>query len=329
MTNQRAGDNDAAPVTSNAQAEDHDAAAAMCGEKSDPAMEQSVSPSKQSGRFKRLCRRINHEPPWWVSQIFVAVLVGLLVGGVTLFSGKYFSDIQARQSRQLENLRFVRDRAAKIPNQRSPFAHLDLEGQDLSGLQLSRASFNYANLNGADLGGSDLTDADLMGAKLRGASLSGANLAGANLCFADLTGANIESAKLPDAILGSANLTRANFQRAFLARAKFSHASFQVDEHTGEICPVVDEFGDDAPPNLTKTDLCSSDLAGADLKEASNLTSANLDHIHYDENTKWPDGFRPPKPSESLTPDGLPPPGRCPHPPASPSATRQSGPLGH
>ena len=213
MTNQQAGENDAdAPGTSNPQTEDHDAAAAICGEKPHTVTKQLVSRSKQPGRFKRLWRWINRQPPWWVSQILVAVLVGLLVGGVILFSGNHFNDIQARQARQfndiqarqarqLENLRFVRDRAATNPNQPFPFAHFDLEGQDLRLLQLPRASFNYANLSGADLAGSDLTDADLMGANLSGANLSAAILAGANLCNANLTGAYVYSADLADAIL--------------------------------------------------------------------------------------------------------------------------------
>jgi hypothetical protein len=52
MTNQQAGENDAdAPGTSNPQTEYHDAAAAICGEKSHTVTEPLVSRSKQSGRF--------------------------------------------------------------------------------------------------------------------------------------------------------------------------------------------------------------------------------------------------------------------------------------
>jgi len=109
-----------------------------------------------------------------VSQILVAVLVGLLVGGLILFSGNHFSDRQARHALQIENLRFVRDRVTATPNMPFPFAHFDLEGQDLSLLPLARAEFSSANLSGAQLSRSDLTHADLRNANLRGANLSGA-----------------------------------------------------------------------------------------------------------------------------------------------------------
>jgi uncharacterized protein YjbI with pentapeptide repeats len=303
MTNQQVPENDAgAPVmTSSPQAEDHDAAAAICGEKLHPVMKQSVSRSKQSGRFKRLCRWINREPPWWVSQVLVAGLVGLLVGSVIFLSGNHVSDIQARQARQLENLRFVRDRAATNPKQPFPFAHLDLGGQDLYLAQLPRANFVLANLSGADLAGADLTHADFMGANMRGANLSGAFLDGANLCHADLTDAYADSAIFPNAILTGANLTRANFQHVLLTNAMFSSATFH-GEHVEETCDVDNEAG--GPSNLTETKLCAAYLEGADLKAAVNLTSAKLNHIYYDEKTIWPDGFRPPKPSEALPPEG-------------------------
>jgi uncharacterized protein YjbI with pentapeptide repeats len=297
MTNPQAGEHDVGgPVTTSPQAEDHDAAAAICGEKSHTVTKQLVSRSKQSGRFKRLWRWINREPPWWVSQIFVAVLVGLLVGGLILFSGNHFSDLQARHALQLENLRFVRDRvAATTANGRFPFAHLDLEGQDLTQLPLAHADFRDANLSDANLSGADLTGADLSFANLRDAWLPGARLDGANLCGADLTDAIVYEAFFRDAVLVGANLTRAFFDKAALTGAKFSSSDW-------EFC---------GPANLTETNLCSSNLAGADLKAASNLTSAKLNHIHYDEKTIWPDGFRPPTPSEALSPGGITPFAHC------------------
>ena len=289
MANQHAAENDAgAPVTSSPQAEDHDAAAAICGEKPHTVTKQLVGRSKQPGRFKRLWRWINREPPWWVSQILVAVVVGLLVGGLILFSGNHFSDLQTRRALQLENLRFVRDRvAATTPNQQFQFAHFDLEGQDLNLLPLAHANFREANLSRARLAGADLTGADLAFANLRGADLDGAHLDGANLCHADLTDASALTATLRDAVLPGANLTRAYFSYAVLTGAKFSSSP-------KEFCDAT--FG---PPNLTETELCSSDLAGADLKAASNLTSAKLSHIHYDETTIWPERFQPP-PSQPL-----------------------------
>jgi hypothetical protein len=257
MTNQHAGGNDAGAVTSSPQAEDHDVAAAICGEESHTETKQeeshtetekSVSRSKQPGRFKRLWRWINRQPPWWVSQILVAGLVGVVVGGLILVSGNRFNDLQARHALQLENLRFVRDRAATNPNKPFPFGRLDLEGQDLSFLPLARADFNNAKLDRAQLLGSVLTHADFGYASLRSADVSGARLDGASLWRADLTGADFRYA-----------------------------------------------------------DLSFSELGAADLKGAD-LTGAKLDHIHYNQQTKWPDGFRPP-PSEELDPDNVPGPG--------------------
>jgi uncharacterized protein YjbI with pentapeptide repeats len=274
MANQQAEENDTdAPVTSSPQPEDHDAAAAICGEKSHTVVKQLVSRSKQPGRFKRLWRRSYAKPPWWVEQIFGAGIVGLLVaslvGGATVLSGKYFSDIQARQAQhfsdiqarqtlQLENLRFVRDRAAAAkPDEPFPFAGLDLEGQDLRELTLPHANFENANLTRAYLVGADLSGADLVHVSLRGAWLDPGDLEAADLCAADLTDARFDEASLRDAVLGGADLTRASFQDADLTGAKFGSSDKM--------------FFCKAAPNLTETDLCSSNLAGADLKRASNL----------------------------------------------------------
>ena len=297
MTNPQAGEHDVGvPVTSSPQAEDHDAAAAICGEKPHTVTKQLVSPSKQPGRFKRLWRWINRQPPWWVSQILVAGLVGLVVGGLILVGGSRFSDLQARHALQLENLRFVRDRvAATTPNGQFPFADLDLEDQDLGSLQLAHADFRDANLQGADLIGANLKGANLEDANLRYAVLLGADLDGAYLCGADFTEALVGPAQLRDAVLTGANLTRTSFQHADLTGAKFWSSD-------NKFC---------GPPNLTETNLCSSNLAGADLKVASNLTSAKLNHIHYDEKTIWPDGFRPPQPSEAIFPGSMAPGADC------------------
>ncbi len=309
MTHEQPGENDAGvPVSGRPEAEQHETDAAL-------------SDSKQPGWLRRQWNRSKTRPPWWVEQLFGAGIVGLLVsvlvGGTTFVLGKHFSDIQARQTLHLDNVRFVRERVANTPNQRFQFAGLDLEGQDLYLLPLSHANFRDAKLSRALLAGADLTGADLMGADLRGANLSGANLDGANLCAADLSGAFVDSALLRGAILAGANLTEANFQHTVLTGAKFVSSEFQMDEHTQEGC-------ESDRSNLTKTDLLYSDLAGADLKEvAPSLTSANLSHIYYDGKTIWPDWFRPP-PSDS-TPYQVPPPlGQIPPPREQPNPSQRT-----
>lgn len=246
------------------QAGEHDAdASALSGEKLPavtsmtwiPSWGASPVRSKQPSRLKRLGRRLNHEPPWWVSQILVAVLVGLVVGGALLLSGKQLDDrvraredeIAARQAlhaEQIENLRFVRDRALKSGDP-LPFASLHLEGQDLHSLALPGANFTGAHLDGALLVGANLTGANLMDAYLSRANLVGADLVGAYLSRADLSGAN----------LSFAYLSRANLIGAYLRGADL------------------------------RADLRGAYLRGADL------TGANLTNIYYDTSTTWPAGF--------------------------------------
>jgi uncharacterized protein YjbI with pentapeptide repeats len=287
------------------QAEEHDAdALATAGEKSPilagmtwiPSWDALLSRSKQPGRLRLLGRRVNHEPPWWVSQIVVALLIGLLVGGVILFSGNHFSDLQARHQEQLENLRFVRDRAEKT-GERSPFAELNLQGQNLSDLVLPKANFSKSFLSGANLEETNLVGADLEGANLKGAHLHFAKLDGANLAGADLTDADLTWATLSGAILSGANLTRADFQRAWLNGVTFSSGEFQRVKGVTEQYSALPQLTD---TNLSVADLTAANLAGVDLRgirggsASLGLTPGGLQDIYYDASTKWPNGFRPP-----------------------------------
>src|SRR6476660_3833813 len=51
-------------------------------------------------------------PPWWVQNIFAALLVGAFVAVVSIQWQKSISEEQATQATRLENLRFVRDRTS-------------------------------------------------------------------------------------------------------------------------------------------------------------------------------------------------------------------------
>jgi uncharacterized protein YjbI with pentapeptide repeats len=163
-------------------------------------------------------------PPWWVQNIFAALLVGGIVAVVSIKWQERISDASATQATRLENLRFVRQLSSENNATRPfPFAHLDLEGQDLTSLDLKAADLREANLQDAhldfaDLGPVPLTQvtevpeptvqvADLGGANLTGANLTGANLTGAHLTGANLTRANLTYTTLTGADLTDANLT--------------------------------------------------------------------------------------------------------------------------
>jgi uncharacterized protein YjbI with pentapeptide repeats len=233
-------------------------------------------------------------PPWWVQNIFAALLVGGIVAVVSIKWQERISDVSAIQATRLENLRFVRQLSSENNATRPfPFAHLDLQGQDLTSLDLKGADLHEANLQEAhldfadlspvpptqptevpqpadlqgktDLAGANLTGAELFDAKLTRAHLLGANLTGADLIGADLVGADLLDANLTHAEVRLANLTGANLTHAELREA-----------------------------NLTGADLTDTTLDATNLTDA-NLTHANLTGVHCDEDTKWPIGFSPPR----------------------------------
>jgi uncharacterized protein YjbI with pentapeptide repeats len=270
----------------------------------DLSEEPILGPKRWRDTFERLGRRINRQPPWWVSQILVAVLVGLLVGGVILFSGNHFNDLQARHAEQLENLRFVRERAASGKGP-FPFAEFDLQGQNMSGLTLPGADFKRANLSGAALAASTLSGALFAGANLSRADLFGTDLTSAIFVGTDLKGANLQSANLSQASLLHEDLTHTVF-----SNTGFSQARFVKTNLSGvHLDPGTDFSGasfknvnfarafldgtvlDDA--NLDYVDFTNADLFHVDLSRA-NISNVKLDDIYYDTGTRWPSGFQAP-----------------------------------
>lgn len=105
---------------------------------------------------------------------------------------------------------------------------------------------------------------------LRGADLGGAFLVGANLEEADLEGAWLVGAYLMAAIL-----VRANLEGAFLEGADLMLA------------------------DLMEANLRGADLRGANL-EGANLEGANLWEAKYNDATKWPEDFPPPRSAINL-----------------------------
>lgn len=142
----------------------------------------------------------------------------------------------------------------------------------LSRIDLRKATLGHANLTGAYLVGTNLAGAQLVQANLAGAHLWRANLAGAHLLTADLRNADLGDAHLPAAELGGANLTGAYVGDANLTGAQLVRA------------------------NLAGAHLAGTILRSANLEGVMNLKTANLDGIHWDEQTVWPDGTINPPP---------------------------------
>jgi uncharacterized protein YjbI with pentapeptide repeats len=118
---------------------------------------------------------------------------------------------------------------------------------------------------GADLSGADLSGADLQSLAFPGANFSGAKLIRATLDSCDLRGANLEAADLTGVSARFAKCTRCNLRRAVLRGTNLAWAS------------------------LTSANLCGADLSSVKAHGAR-LTKAT-----YDEKTRWPAGFRPPR----------------------------------
>ncbi|MDG4663225.1 pentapeptide repeat-containing protein [Mycobacterium sp. 236(2023)] len=102
------------------------------------------------------------EPRWWVRDIVIAMILGVVLAAGSIWGQKLVDDsrairdeaqqqAQTRHAEQLENLVFVRNLSSSEPTQARPFSHMDLEGMALVGLRLPGADFAYANLTGAVL----------------------------------------------------------------------------------------------------------------------------------------------------------------------------------
>lgn len=243
---------------------------------------------------------------WWprlkdevMRDLMVALVSGTAAGAVVTIpifvaSARQTEQIAGRQEQLeqrrfeqaevLENMRFVRDRAAE-PGGLKPFTRLNLSGADLARLPLGcppddeRA--NCAQMDYADLSGANLEVVDLTGASLDGANLTGAKMLLAILIEADLEGADLSGAHLPMARLTGALLGGTNFEGADLLGADLSATDL-------------------SDANLTSANVIGAIFSGADLSGA-NLTGtgvrpADLEQVCYDAETRWPEGMTPPTP---------------------------------
>ncbi len=188
-------------------------------------------------------RGVVRDPHWWFRDVVMALIVGGLLVGGTVIGQKLVDDrrsereVQAalsanRHDLQLENLRFVRDRAFGQPEGARRFAEFDLAGQNLVGLPLAGSDFAVADLARANLSESDVSRSNFARADMRGTDLARATLRGAyfgperipdaaSSRGADLTGADLTDADLTDADLGHTNLDRAKLNRAVLTNVYY------------------------------------------------------------------------------------------------------------
>jgi uncharacterized protein YjbI with pentapeptide repeats len=134
--------------------------------------------------------------------------------------------------------------------------------------------------HGIDLSGKVLTRADLQNLDFQGSQFTGANLTEADLSWCKLQGADFQKADLTDARGSSAKLNEVNFTEACLKNVKFWGCI---------LCKA----------NLQKADLRGAQLASADLRganlSAASLEGASLEQAKYDEHTRFPKGFKPPR----------------------------------
>jgi uncharacterized protein YjbI with pentapeptide repeats len=188
-------------------------------------------------------RKALRDPHWWFRDVVMALIIGGLLVAGTVTGQKLVDDRRSdreeqsalsanRHDLQLENLRFVRDRAFGQPEGSRRFAEFDLAGQNMVGLPLAGSDFAVANLAGANMSESDLSRANFARADLRGTDFARATLRGAyfgperipdatSTSGADLTGTDLTGADLTDADLGHANLDRAQLDRAVLTNVYY------------------------------------------------------------------------------------------------------------
>jgi uncharacterized protein YjbI with pentapeptide repeats len=157
----------------------------------------------------------------------------------------------------------------------------ELRGADGAKKWMARPKHQRQQLSGnvdladANLDGADFSLFNFKGANFDRASLAKCNLGsgtfdGATFRDANLTGADGWCARFRGALFCGANLSTAKFWKASLRSSAFKTA------------------------NLRGTNLSACDLRGADLSSAL-LEDTNLDYARFDEHTRFPPGFTPPK----------------------------------
>lgn len=233
------------------------------GSTSDDGDRPLIGPRKARRTAKR-------EPPWFVQDVVIALMIGLLLAALQIWVEDNRSDRQER----LENLRFVRDRSSSTQLDR-PFSGIDLAEMNLSGLSLAAADFKGARLDGVRFTLAGLEGAHFEDASMRNADLREADLSRVNFGSTVADGANFTRAVLRGAQLVDSSFTNVDFKNAGLFDLDFAGSSFDRSD-------------------FFEAKLTRIQLVRADLSSSYNLETATFDQVCYDERTKWPDGFSPP-----------------------------------
>jgi uncharacterized protein YjbI with pentapeptide repeats len=168
------------------------------------------------------------EPPWWVRDIILAVLIGAGLLGMQA----YVESRAADRAERRENLRYVREHTTT--GNTLSFIGIDLREANLSGLVFDNADFTDAQLSDTEWrlsffeGSTNFRGADLTGATFHtsfaeGVSFEGANLSGslfldtrlvdASFKYADLRGAEFSGADMRGADLAGKEISDATFER--------------------------------------------------------------------------------------------------------------------
>ena len=102
----------------------------------------------------------------------------------------------------------------------------------------------------------------------------------------NLHGVMVRHCDFRQADFHQANLHQTDFAWSYLENADFRDAyMFKVNLHSADLRGADLRNADLSQAFMTEANLAGADLTGADL------TGANLTNIHYDDTTKWPEGF--------------------------------------
>lgn len=203
----------------------------------------------------------NEDPA--ASSLGVGLLAGAVVGAVVLFGDKRIDEASAHRDWSIA----TRDTLASFKKCRGLAADgLDLYSIDVTDRFLMNASFV----------GTDLRSTRFLHCNLRFADFKRAKLCNAWMAFCDLSEVDMSRADL-----SYSTCCYSTFDRADLTRANMTQAAL-----TGSTFIETD---------LAHARLNGAYLEGANLSTAKGLNEAELDNVHWDKWTLWPEAFVPPR----------------------------------
>jgi uncharacterized protein YjbI with pentapeptide repeats len=149
--------------------------------------------------------RSARERQQWHVDFGVALLAGIIAGGIAVASTAYVDD--ARSKRELDQSERQGWRTTLATEDR--FERVDLAGQDLNGFYLRLKDLSEANLTGTHLAGSTFNEVDFTDANMSSADLIGAYVNGATFRGATLEGAALDNATFTNADFSGVDVSKA------------------------------------------------------------------------------------------------------------------------